>query len=79
MPWIADPTPAYNSCEISSLLVRLGLYYHIRYGFGTIEVELTSTNDQRYARMVAQDMKNQGIDSVISSTGKGGLLIKAVF
>lgn len=79
MPWVADPTPRYDSCEISLLLARIGLYYRISYGFGIIEVELTNTNDPRYARMVADDMKNQGIDSVISYTGKGGLLIKAVF
>lgn len=78
MPWGADRTPGFSSVRISrEILDPRGIYYSIRYGFGTIEVELTNTKDQSIAEEVVADMKSQGIDAIIEET-TNGLLIKRI-
>jgi hypothetical protein len=77
MPWQADSTPGFSSIRITTeILNPKGIYYGIRYRYGTIEeVELTNTKDRKIAEEVALDMKSQGIDTVIEETPTG-LIIK---
>jgi hypothetical protein len=75
MPWIADPTPGFSSVRIQKeILDPHGIYYSIRYGFGTIEVELTNTKEWRFAHDVAEDMRSQGIDAEVIETERGFII-----
>jgi hypothetical protein len=75
LPWIADPTPGFSSIRISrKILGPYGIYYSIRYGSGTIEVELTNTKEWRFAHEVAEDMRSQGIDAEVVETAKGFII-----
>jgi hypothetical protein len=75
MPFVADETPGFSSIRISrEILDPYGIYYSIRYWFGTIEVELTNTKEWRFAHDVAQDMRSQGIDTEVVETESGFII-----
>lgn len=75
MPWTADDTPGFSSIRIQQeILGPNGLHYSIRYGSGTIEVELTNTKEWRFAHDVAEDMRSQGIEAEVLETAKGFLI-----
>lgn len=77
MPWIADPTPGFSSVRIQKeILDPWGIFYSIRYGFGTIEVELTNTKEWRFAHDVAEDMRSQGIETEVIETRHDFLIHK---
>lgn len=75
MAWEADETPGFSSVRISrEILNPYGIYYNIRYGSGTIEVELTNTKESRFAHDVAEDMRSQGISTEIIETEPGFII-----
>lgn len=75
MSWEADHTPGFSVVRIQrEILGPKGIRCGWKYGGGTIEVEMLS-NDRSTAEEVAEDMRSQGIDTVIKET-KTGLLIK---
>ncbi len=75
MPWVADPTPGFSSVGIQQeILNPYGIHYGIRYGSGTIEVELTNTKEWRFAHDVAEDMRSQGIDAEVIETARGFII-----
>lgn len=76
MPYIADNTPSFSSVRIQrEILDPFGIYYIIRFGGGTIEVELTNTPGWGVAHEVAEDMRSQGIKTSVIET-KCGFIIK---
>lgn len=76
MPWITDPTPGFSSIRIQrEILDPYGIYYSIRYGSGTVEVELINTNERRFADEVSEDMRSQCIEAEVIET-KTGFIIR---
>ena len=76
MPWEADRTPGFSSIKITrDILDPRGIFARIRYGGGTISVELMNTKDWQVAADVAAEMNAQGIMARISETA-GGLIIR---
>ena len=72
MPWVADSTPGFSSVRIQrEILDPYGIHYGIRYGFGTIEIELVNTKEWRFPHDVAEDMRSQGIKTEVIETEHG--------
>jgi hypothetical protein len=79
LPFVADETPGFSSIRISrEILDPYGIYYSIRYGSGTIEVELTNTKEWRFAHGVAEDMRSQGIETEVIETERGFIIQRKV-
>ena len=72
MPWEADRTPGFSSIKITrDILDPRGIFAQIRYGGGTISVELMNTKDWQVAAEVAAEMNAQGIMARIEETERG--------
>jgi len=72
MPWEADRTPGFSFIKITrDILDPRGIFAQIRYGGGTISVELMNTKDWQVAAEVAAEMNAQGIMATISETACG--------
>lgn len=75
MPWEADRTPGFSSINTTrEILEPRGVSAEIRYGGGTISVELMDTKDWLVAAEVAAEMNAQGIRARIEET-ENGLII----
>jgi hypothetical protein len=71
MPWEADRTPGFSSIRITGEILPHDVSAKIRYGRGTISVELENTKDWRVAAEVAAELNAQGIMARIEETESG--------
>lgn len=79
MGWEDDRTPGFSAIRIQrDILGPSGVPYRIKYGSGTISVELMDTTNRDIAEAVMSDMVFQGIKSTITETDHGFIISREV-